>query len=73
MLMLREKSIVRKALPARGLEAKALAIRGVIVLQENTSEAALVEGIKVIPVERLSKVVEFLGGRKEIPQSMSIS
>jgi len=47
-------------------EAKALDIRGVIVPRENAAEAALVEGIEVIPVGQLSEVVEFLGGRTEI-------
>jgi magnesium chelatase family protein len=47
-------------------EAKALGIRGVIVPRENAAEAALVEGIEVIPVGQLSEVVEFLGGRMEI-------
>jgi magnesium chelatase family protein len=49
-------------------EARALGIRGMIVPRENADEAALVEGIDVIPVERLSDVVEFLGGRMEIAQ-----
>jgi len=56
---------IHGALPA-AFEAKALGIRGVIVPRENAAEAALVEGIEVIPVERLSEVVEFLGGRTEI-------
>ena len=56
---------IHGALPA-AFEAKALGIRGVIVPKENAAEAALVEGIEVIPVERLSEVVEFLGGRTEI-------
>ena len=56
---------IHGALPA-AFEAKALGIRGVIVPRENAAEAALVEGIEVIPVERLSEVVEFLGGRMEI-------
>jgi magnesium chelatase family protein len=47
-------------------EAKALGIRGVIVPRENAAEAALVEEIDVIAVDRLSDVVEFLGGRTEI-------
>jgi magnesium chelatase family protein len=46
--------------------AKALGIRGVIVPQENATEAALVEEIDVIPVAQLSEVVEFLGERAEI-------
>jgi magnesium chelatase family protein len=56
---------IHGALPA-AFEAKALGIRGVIVPRENAAEAALVEGIEVIPVDRLSEVVEFLGGRTEI-------
>jgi magnesium chelatase family protein len=47
-------------------EAKALGIRGMIVPEGNAAEAALVEGIDVIPVGRLSQVVDFLGGRAEI-------
>ncbi len=47
-------------------EAKALGIRGMIVPRENAAEAALVAGIEVIPVDQLSEVVEFLGGRTEI-------
>jgi magnesium chelatase family protein len=45
---------------------RALGIRGVVLPRENAGEAALVEGIDVIPVERLSEVVEFFGGRREI-------
>jgi magnesium chelatase family protein len=56
---------IHGALPA-AFKAKALGIRGVIVPRENAAEAALVEGVEVIPVERLSEVVEFLGGRTEI-------
>jgi magnesium chelatase family protein len=47
-------------------QAKALGIRGMILPCENAAEAALVTGIDVIPVERLSEVVEFLGGRTGI-------
>ena len=54
---------IRGALPA-AFETKALGIRGMIVPRENAAEAALVEGIDVIPADRLSEVVEFLGGRK---------
>ena len=56
---------VQGALPA-AFEAKSLGIRGVIVSRENAAEAALVGEIEVIPVERLSDVVEFLGRRTEI-------
>jgi magnesium chelatase family protein len=54
-------------------QAKALGIRGMILPRENADEAALVAGIEVIPVERLSDVVDFFGGRKEIaPVSVDI-
>jgi magnesium chelatase family protein len=47
-------------------DTKALGIRGMIVPRENAVEAALVEGIEVIPVGQLSEVVEFFSGRMEI-------
>ena len=57
---------VRGALSAAFL-AREKGIRGIILPQENATEAALVEGIEVIPVEHLSRIVEFFGGRAEIP------
>ena len=48
------------------LTAKLLGMRGIILPKDNAHEAALVEGIDVIPVERLFEVVEFFGGRMEI-------
>ncbi|MCE5262536.1 MAG: YifB family Mg chelatase-like AAA ATPase [Deltaproteobacteria bacterium] len=56
---------IRGTLPA-AFAAKALGIRGIIVPRENGAEAAMVEGIDVIPVGTLSEVVEFLGGRMEV-------
>lgn len=47
-------------------QARAMGIRGMVLPAENAAEAALVEGIDVIPVARLPEVVEFLGGRREI-------
>ena len=47
-------------------QAKAMGLRGMILPRENAAEAALVAGIEVIPVERLSEVVEFLSGRLPI-------
>ncbi len=54
-------------------QAKDMDIRGVIVPRENASEAAMVKAIEVIPVETLSEVMEFLGGRKGSSRSMWIS
>jgi len=55
------------------LLAKEMGKRGIIVARDNANEAAMVEGVKVIPVDTLSDVVEFLGGRKKIePLSLDI-
>lgn len=40
--------------------------RGIIVARENAGEGAVVESANIIPVDRLSDVVEFLNGSKEI-------
>jgi magnesium chelatase family protein len=45
---------------------RSLGVRGIILPKENAGEAALVREIDVIPVERLSDVVEFFEGRREI-------
>jgi magnesium chelatase family protein len=45
---------------------KSLGLKGIILPNENAHEAALVEGIDVIPVKSLSDVVEFFGGRTQI-------
>jgi magnesium chelatase family protein len=48
--------------------------KGIIVPRENAGEAAMVETVKVIPVDVLSDVVEFLSGRREIsPVTLDIS
>ncbi|MBI3592974.1 MAG: YifB family Mg chelatase-like AAA ATPase, partial [Nitrospirae bacterium] len=44
------------------LEAKRLALRGIIVPNENVAEAAVVGGIDVFGMESLPEVIEFLGG-----------
>ncbi len=56
---------VQGALPAASL-AREIGIRGIIVPAGNAAEAAMVEGIEVIPVAALSDVVEFLNGRLDI-------
>lgn len=52
-------------LPAT-FKAKETGIKSVFVPEENATEAAMVEGIKVIPVKTLPDVVECLEGRKKI-------
>ena len=51
---------------AMALLAKDKKFRGVIVPQDNAREAAVVEGVDVIPVATLSQAVEFLSGHLEI-------
>ena len=60
--------------PVRGvlpmvLEARQRRIRRFLVPAENAREAAVVDGITVIAVERLDQAVEFLAGRLEIQPS----
>ncbi|MDD5712112.1 MAG: YifB family Mg chelatase-like AAA ATPase [Smithellaceae bacterium] len=48
-------------------EAKTMGLKGIICPKDNALEAAMVKEIAVIAVERLSDVVEFLNGMREIP------
>jgi magnesium chelatase family protein len=70
-LLLGELSLDGGVKPIHGalsaaFQARAMGIRGMILPAENAAEAALVAEIDVIPVARLSEVVEFLGGRRDI-------
>ena len=58
--------------PAKGtlsmaLKAKELGMRGLVVPAANAREAAVVEGIDVIPVASLTEAVGFFSGQLEIP------
>lgn len=48
------------------IEAKRLGIKELIIPKANAPEAGVVKGIKVIPVENLTQVIEYLNGVKEI-------
>ena len=48
------------------LQTEKMGRKGIVVAAENGREAALVEGIEVIAVTRLSEVVDFLGDRLAI-------
>jgi len=48
------------------LQTERMGKKGIIVATENAAEAAFVQSIEVIAVDRLSDVVEFLAGRMEI-------
>ncbi len=56
---------IKGALPS-ALCAKEKGLRGIILPSANSSEAAVVEGIDVIPVKTFSQVVEFLNEGVEI-------
>jgi magnesium chelatase family protein len=42
-------------------------LRGIIVPSANAAEAAVVEGLEVIPVDSLTQTYEFLSGTLDIP------
>ncbi len=56
---------VRGTLPVAAL-ARELGLKGLLVPPANAVEAAIVDGVTVLPVTRLSDVVDFLNGQKEI-------
>lgn len=67
-----EISLRGALLPTAGILAVAWAasragLRGVIVPESNAAEAALVEGIEVVPAPSLARAVEYLRGRWEAP------
>ncbi len=57
---------VKGALSMAIAASKQEGIRGLIVPAENAHEAAVVEGLEVIPVHSLSEAVSFLAGQLEI-------
>ena len=50
------------------IEAKKLGIKEVIVPKENAKEAAIVQGLKVIPAYTLLDVIEYLNKQKQIEE-----
>lgn len=61
---------VRGALPL-ALGARRAGLRGLLVPQSNADEAAIVEGLAVIPVASLAQAVRFLAGEEEIAPHVS--
>ncbi len=57
---------VRAVLPY-ALVAKENGFKGIIVPEENKDEAAIVKGIDIFPVKRLSQLVDFFAGKSAIP------
>jgi magnesium chelatase family protein len=61
---------VRGALPI-AVTGKEKKMSGIILPEENASEAAIVNNIDIIPVKTLADVVEFLNGNKKIPPAIT--
>ncbi len=61
---------VRGALPI-AVAGKEKKMTGVVLPEENAAEAAIVNGIDIIPVKNLAEVVEFLNGSKKIPPAIT--
>ena len=60
-----ELNAMKGVLPI-ALNAKKEGFRGLIIPKENAKEAAMVEGLEVIPVDNLQDVVEFINEEKFI-------
>lgn len=55
------------------IEARNLGIKKIILPEENAKEASIVEGIKVIGVQNLKQVVDYLNGKENIiPQKANL-
>ncbi|MFQ5787016.1 MAG: YifB family Mg chelatase-like AAA ATPase, partial [Thermodesulfobacteriota bacterium] len=70
-VILGELSLDGRIKAIKGVLPTAICVRdsglgGVILPKENVEEAAVVEGVKVIGVESLQELVEFLSGRREV-------
>ncbi len=62
----------------RGILAMVLAaqdkgLKGIVLPKNNTTEAAVVEGMEIIPVEHLYEAVEFFCGERKIESTSGIS
>jgi len=71
-LFIGELSLDGTIIPVKGVlpmiaHAKEIGMTSVVVPRSNTNEAAMVEGIEVIPAEHLRDVVKYLEGDLEVP------
>ena len=57
---------IRGALPM-ALEAKKKGLKGFLLPQENSREAAIVDDLSIIPITHIQEALDFLSGKKEIP------
>ncbi|HSG32541.1 MAG TPA: YifB family Mg chelatase-like AAA ATPase [Thermodesulfobacteriota bacterium] len=78
-VILGELSLDGKIKGIKGTLPSALCVRdkglkGIILPRENAAEASVVNGIEVIPVDRLSQIIEFLAGNIDIePATVDLS
>jgi len=63
-----EVKAIKGSLPV-SIAAKENGLAGVIIPRENANEAAVVDGIEVLPVQRLSEIVGFLNEELSIAQA----
>jgi magnesium chelatase family protein len=73
-LILGELSLYGEVKPVKGtlpvsIAARENGLRGVIIPKENANEGAVVNEIEVLPVKRLSEVVEFLNGERTLSRA----
>jgi len=63
------EGIVRpvKGCLSMAMECKRAGLRGLLVPEQNAREAAVVDGVEVIPVKSLSEAAGFVAGKLEIP------
>ena len=55
------------------IEAKRLGVKRIIISRENAKEAAMVEGIEIVPVENLIQTIKYLNNQIDIlPQKNNV-
>lgn len=57
---------IRGALPM-AIEAKKKGLKGFLLPQENSQEAAIVHNLSIIPITHIQEAIDFLNGQKKIP------
>ena len=75
-VILGELSLDGRAKPVKGILSLATMARdqkmeGIILPRKNAADAAVVDGVKVYPVENLPEALEFLNGELEIEPTPS--
>ena len=53
------------------IEARKLGIKRIILPKENAKEAALLEGLEILPIQNLKEIIEYLNGENYIEKQKS--